>query len=53
VHRTRARGGERLGQDALLLFEGDRFLAIILSKASLLAEDRSIKDPTILHQIRR
>jgi hypothetical protein len=35
-----------------LPFEGDRTLAIILSKAFLLAEDREIKDPTILHQIR-
>jgi hypothetical protein len=36
-----------------LPFEGDRTLAIILSKAFLLSEDRKIKDPTILHQIAR
>ena len=34
-----------------LPFEGDGTLAIILSKALLLAEDKKIKDPTILHQI--
>ncbi|HJQ30313.1 MAG TPA: DUF4132 domain-containing protein [Rubrobacter sp.] len=36
-----------------LPFEGDRVLAIILSKAFLLSEDRKIADPTILHQIAR
>ncbi len=35
-----------------LPFEGDNMLSIILSKAFLLADDTSIKDPTILHQIR-
>jgi len=35
-----------------LPFEGDGTLALILSKAFLLAEDRKIEDPTILHQIR-
>ena len=35
-----------------LPFEGDRILAIILSKAFLLAEDTKIKDSTILSQIR-
>lgn len=34
-----------------LPFEGDRTLAIILSKAFLLAEDDKITDPTILFQI--
>jgi hypothetical protein len=34
-----------------LPFEGDGTLAIILSKALLLAEDKKIRDPTILHQI--
>ena len=34
-----------------LPFEGDRILAIILSKAFLLAEDTKIKDPTILSQL--
>ncbi len=36
-----------------LPFEGDGTLAIILSKAFLLAGDKNIKDPTILHQIGR
>ena len=35
-----------------LPFEGDGTLALILSKAFLLAEDRKIEDPTILQQIR-
>jgi hypothetical protein len=36
-----------------LPFEGDRTLAIILSKAFLLADDKKIKDRTILSQIKR
>jgi len=40
-----------LGNRLFLPFEGDRTLAIILSKAFLLAEDVNIKDPTILQQI--
>jgi Domain of unknown function (DUF4132) len=40
-----------LANRLFLPFEGDRTLAIILSKAFLLAEDTNIKDPTILHQI--
>jgi hypothetical protein len=36
-----------------LPFEGDRTLAIILSKAFLLAKDRAIADPTITSQIQR
>ena len=36
-----------------LPFEGDRMLAIILSKAFLLAGDEAIKDPAIMSQIRR
>ncbi len=39
------------GQDVFLPFEGDNTLALILSKAFLLAEDDKIKDPTILSQI--
>jgi len=39
--------------DLFLPFEGDRMLAIILSKAFLLAADRAIKDPTIVSQIRK
>lgn len=34
-------------------FEGDQRLAVILSKAMMLAEDTKIKDPTILSQIGR
>ncbi|HZN38931.1 MAG TPA: DUF4132 domain-containing protein [Planctomycetota bacterium] len=40
-------GGERL----FLPFEGDSTLAIVLSKAFLLAADDAIKDPTIVRQI--
>lgn len=36
-----------------LPFEGDGILAVILSKAFLLADDKKIADPTILSQIRR
>jgi hypothetical protein len=36
-----------------LPFEGDRTLAVILSKAFLLADDTSITDPTITRQIKR
>ena len=36
-----------------LPFEGDNMLAVILSKAFLLAEDEKISDETILRQIRR
>jgi hypothetical protein len=43
------RGG---GSEPIFLpFEGDKTLAVILSKAFLLAEDRKITDPTILRQI--
>ncbi|GHO81392.1 hypothetical protein KSD_91630 [Ktedonobacter sp. SOSP1-85] len=38
-------------QDLYLPFEGDTVLAIILSKAFLLAEDTKITDPTITSQI--
>jgi hypothetical protein len=34
-----------------LPFEGDNMLAIILSKAFLLADDKNIKDPTITRQL--
>ena len=36
-----------------LPFEGDTMLSVILSKAFLLANDKAIKDATILQQIRR
>jgi hypothetical protein len=40
-----------LGGQLFLPFDGDTTLSIILSKAFLLADDRSIKDPTITRQI--
>ncbi|MBX3119863.1 MAG: DUF4132 domain-containing protein [Fimbriimonadaceae bacterium] len=36
-----------------LPFEGDRTMAVILSKALMLADDDKIKDPTILSQLER
>jgi Domain of unknown function (DUF4132) len=47
--RGTANGG--LASRVFLPFEGDGTLAIILSKAFLLAEDKKIRDPTILQQI--
>ncbi|MDQ7908084.1 DUF4132 domain-containing protein [Phytohabitans sp. ZYX-F-186] len=42
------------GTDQLFLpFEGDRTLALVLSKAFLLADDRRITDPTIRGQLHR
>lgn len=41
------------GRGVFLPFEGDRTLAIILSKAFMLADDDKIKDRTILSQIGR
>lgn len=41
------------GSGLFLPFEGDRVLAVILSKAMLLAKDASITDPTITQQIGR
>ena len=35
-----------------LPFEGDNTMSIILSKAFLLADDKKIKDPTIVNQIK-
>jgi hypothetical protein len=45
----KARGSDRI----FLPFEGDETLAVILSKAFLLAADARITDPTILSQINR
>lgn len=48
-----SRKGE-MGKDKLFMpFEGDQTLAIILSKAFLLAEDKKITDPTITRQLKR
>lgn len=47
-------GRSQTPADKLYLpFEGDQMLAVILSKALLLAADRQIKDPTIIRQIGR
>jgi hypothetical protein len=47
------RSGET-GKDKLFVpFEGDQTLAIILSKAFLLAEDKKISDPSITRQLKR
>jgi hypothetical protein len=46
--------GTTAGMDGtrFMPFEGDGTLAVILSKAFLLAEDTKITDPTIIHQLR-
>src|SRR5207253_5144413 len=41
------------GGSVFLPFEGDQTLAVILSKAFLLAEDKQITDPTITRQLGR
>jgi len=38
-------------RDVFLPFEGDHTLSLILSKAFLLADDRKIKDQSILRQL--
>lgn len=43
--------GSKIGDMLYLPFEGDSRLSIILSKALLLADDASIKDPSIVRQI--
>lgn len=49
-----SRGGGEMRRDKLFIpFEGDQTLAIILSKAFLLAEDKKITDPTITRQLKR
>jgi hypothetical protein len=49
-----SRGSGELGKDKLFIpFEGDQTLAIILSKAFLLAEDKKITDPSITRQLKR
>ncbi|MGB6946878.1 MAG: DUF4132 domain-containing protein [Bryobacteraceae bacterium] len=47
------RGGGDTAATVPLPFEGDSMLAVILSKAFLLANDKAIRDGTILRQIRR
>jgi Domain of unknown function (DUF4132) len=47
------RGAAANGGEVFLPFDGDRTLAVILSKAFLLADDAKIKDPSIIGQIKR
>lgn len=46
-----ARGKKRNDSKVFLPFEGDSMMSVILSKAFMLAEDKKIKDSTILSQI--
>ena len=49
-----ARGAGGMAKDRVFLpFEGDQTLAVILSKALMLAEDKKISDPTITRQLKR
>lgn len=50
---ARGAAAEAFKGKVFLPFEGDNTLAIILSKAFLLAEDTKITDPTIVRQIGR
>jgi hypothetical protein len=43
---------DETGGKVFLPFEGDQTLAIVLSKAFLLAADTKITDPSIVSQIR-
>ena len=48
-----SRGAALPGKERMFLpFEGDQTLAVILSKAFLLADDRKITDPTIVRQLK-
>lgn len=47
----RSSANTRSRQEVFLPFEGDNTMAVILSKAFLLANDKSIKDSTIMSQI--
>jgi hypothetical protein len=47
------RGAAAKAGEFFLPFEGDRTLAVIISKAFLLADDTKIKDPGIIGQIKR
>jgi hypothetical protein len=48
-----SRGAALLNKEKMFLpFEGDQTLAVILSKAFLLADDTKIADPTIVRQLR-
>ena len=48
-----ARGGSSRKDDKMFLpFEGDQTLAVLLSKALMLAEDDKVTDPSIIRQIK-
>ncbi|MFV2019008.1 DUF4132 domain-containing protein [Micromonospora sp. LOL_023] len=49
--RSTSRSASAAGQQEFLPFEGDGVLAVILSKAMLLAKDSEITDQTIVQQI--
>ncbi|WP_326551648.1 DUF4132 domain-containing protein [Micromonospora sp. NBC_01813] len=49
--RPGKQAGKQAGEREFLPFEGDGVLAVILSKAMLLAKDSEITDPTIVAQI--
>ncbi|WP_216590188.1 DUF4132 domain-containing protein [Streptomyces brasiliscabiei] len=51
VPKSAAGDGNRTAHTGYLPYEGDRMLAVILSKAMLLARDTEITDPTILSQL--
>jgi hypothetical protein len=50
---VQARGEAAIGDRVFLPFEGDNRLALILSKAFLLSDDKNIKDMSIVNQIQR
>jgi hypothetical protein len=49
---SRSSSGNDPRENLFVPFEGDQTLSIILSKAFLLADDKSIKDPTITRQLK-
>jgi hypothetical protein len=54
IYPTLRRGCGEIGRDKLFVpFEGDQTLAIILSKALLLAEDKKITDQSIIRQLKK
>ncbi|MDX2601225.1 DUF4132 domain-containing protein [Streptomyces caniscabiei] len=51
VPKSTVTGGNGTAQTGYLPYEGDRMLAVILSKAMLLAKDTEITDPTVVSQL--
>ena len=51
VPKSTVADGNGTTQTGYLPYEGDRMLAVILSKAMLLAKDTEITDPTIVSQL--